>query len=424
MEQILQYAWKYRLFNQADLHTTDGKDFEIIDVGIHNTDGGPDFFNAKIKYNNTVWAGNVEIHSNSSDWYLHSHHKDKKYDSVILNVVLNHDGEIYRTNGDRINQFVIDVPDGIMNEYNFLTRESKNIIPCSVRLEEISPIYIEDWKTSLVAERLIYKADYLRNLVDYYTGDWNKAFYVFLCRSFGTGINSDSFERMSRATPLNFLKRHIDSLLQTEAILLGQAGFLDEESDNSYYNVLKREYSILSAKFSLKPIEKSSWQFFRLRPTAFPYIRIAMLAALLHKNPDIFSYIIENNTLDKLTEIFRFDLNPYWERHYSFSDRESPYLLKPGKQTVNSIIINSIIPALFAYGEYYNKAEYKEAAFRLLEEIPFENNLYVRKFKETGIRISNAYDSQAVIQLFREYCQKKKCMFCRFAIKLIGKHSI
>ena len=326
MEQILQYAWKYRLFNQSDLRTTDGHNFEILDVGIHNSDGGPDFFNAKIKYNDTVWAGNVEIHNNSSDWYLHSHHKDKKYDSVILNVVTNHDSEIYRTNGDKITQFIIDVPSKIINDYKFLSNESKSLIPCSMRLCEIPSIYVEDWKTSLVSERLNNKADHFRNLVDHFTGDWNAAFYVLFSRSFGTGINSDSFERLTRATPLNFLKRHIDSILQTEAILLGQAGLLDDDLQLAYYKILKREYSILKSKFSLKPIERSSWQFFRLRPTAFPHLRIAMLSAVLHKNTDIFSLITElkkEDMFENINKLFKITPNPYWENHYNFNENET-----------------------------------------------------------------------------------------------------
>ena len=423
MEQILQYAWKYRLFKQSDLYTTEGRRFEILDVGIHNTNGGPDFFNAKIKLDNTIWAGNIEIHTNSSDWYIHTHHKDKKYDSVILNVVLNYDSEIYRTNGDKINQFKIDVPSNILKEYDFLTNESKEILPCSVRLNEIENIYVEDWKMSLATERLISKSTHFRQLVDYYTGDWNQAFYVLVSRSFGTGINSDSFERVARATPLNFLKRHIDSKLQTEAILMGQAGFLNVENhNNSYYLLLKREYDILKYKFSLKPIDKTSWQFFRLRPSAFPYLRIAVLASILHKKTDIFSYIIEERTLKELEDIFSADINPFWEHHYQFDNNEVDHTLKIGRQTIHSIIINSIAPALFAYGIYHNNDLYREKAISLLESLPFENNIYVRSFKSSGIKINNAFDSQAMIQLMKEYCQKKKCVFCRFGRKFLNNN--
>ena len=380
----------------------------------------PDFFNAKIKYNGTVWAGNVEIHCKSSDWYAHSHDKDVKYDSVILNVVMNHDSEVYRTTGDHISQFVIDIPQSLINEYSLLCKREMNIIPCSARLYEIDALHIADWKSSLASERIINKAKRFYELVKYYKGDWENAFFVIFCRSFGTGVNSDAFERMARMVPLRHLLRHIDSQLQTEAFLFGIAGLLEEDCTEPYYLLLKREFDLLRQKFSLNTMSRSDWRFFRLRPTAFPHIRIAILCNILHNNQNLFDLFVNTGSLDELMKLFKVELNLFWDNHYQFTDKSPEKIKGPGRQTTESIIINSLVPAIYAYGEYLNEISLKEKAYAILESLPAENNLFVRNFRDAGISVSSAFDSQAVIELQREYCEKKKCVYCRIGHQLLS----
>lgn len=424
MEQLLYHIWKYGLYEGKELRTTSGERFEVIDAGIYNPNSGPDFFNAKIRSGHTVWAGNIEIHQYSSDWYQHQHHKDKTYDSVILNVVMRHDSEIYRTNGEKIDQFVMQISDRLLSDYAFLQDHSPSVIPCAFRLGEISEVILSDWKTSLGMERILNKSERVKLLVDRYAGNWEEAFYVLLARSFGTGINSEPFERLARSLPLSYLLKHIDSLLQTEAFLFGQAGFLeDEECRHPYYQLLQREYALLRAKFRLTPLPRSMWRFFRLRPASFPQVRIACLAALLHTYPRLFSTFITAGSLQELKKPFQISLHAFWENHYQFDSVSVEKNKGLGFQTVESILINTLIPVLFAYAGRTDQVVFEERAVDFLESLSPENNMYVRAWQSAGISVKNAFDSQAVIQLQKEYCDQKKCLYCRIGHQLLASES-
>lgn len=421
MEQLLHHIWKYGLYDGNRCLTTAGIPFEVIDAGVYNPNAGPDFFNAKIKYGATVWAGNVEIHQQSSDWYQHGHHTDKTYDSVILNVVMKHDSEIYRTGGDRIDQFVMQVPEHIFNDYAFLQHHSPQTIPCAFRLHEINPLVLSDWKTALALERILAKAKRVKTLAERYAGNWEEAFYILLARSFGTGINSDPFERLARSLPLAYLLKHIDSLLQTEAFLFGQAGFLEEEgNEHPYYLLLRREYALLRHKFRLTPLPASMWRFARLRPGAFPQVRIASLAALLHTSPRLFSVFVGTPSLKELKELFAVKLSLFWENHYQFDRPSVDHNKGLGNQTVDSILINTLVPVLFAYAAQTGQVALEERAIGFLEELIPENNMYVRAWRECGLTIRNAFDSQAVLQLQKEYCDHHKCLYCRIGHQLLA----
>ncbi|MGL4292379.1 MAG: DUF2851 family protein [Bacteroidales bacterium] len=421
MEQLLHHIWKYGLFGQKELTTTSGDLFEVIDAGIYNPNAGPDFFNAKIRCGKTIWAGNVEIHQSSSDWYQHRHHTDKAYDSVILNVVTRHDSEIYRTNGEKINQFVMQVPDRVMDDYAFLQDHSPDVIPCGFRLSEINGLLLDDWKTALGMERILNKSNRVKQLVDRYAGNWEEAFYILLTRSFGTGINSEPFERLARSLPFSFLLKHIDSLLQTEAFLFGQAGFLESDTiEHPYYKLLQREYALLRVKFRLTPLDRSVWRLSRMRPSAFPQVRIACLAQLLHRSPRLFSVFIACRSLKELKKLFELELHAFWENHYLFDQVSVEKNKGLGFQTVESILINTLVPFLFAYAERMDETEPEERGIAFLEEMLPENNVYVRRWREHGMKVRNAFESQAVIQLQKEYCEQKKCLYCRIGHQLLA----
>lgn len=426
MEQLLYHLWSSGKFHSADMRLTDGTPFEVIDAGLRNFNSGPDFFNAKISIANTMWAGNIEIHQSSSDWYRHNHHKDKNYDNVILNVVMKHDSEIYRTNGEKIQQFVLPVSKDIMDNYDFLVRERGDEIPCAFRLSELDAVTVTDWITSLSLERIIEKANRIRSIKDRYMGDWQQALFILLARNFGTGINSDPFERLARSIPYTFLLKHIDSPLQTEAFFMGQAGFLDYDdklsfTEHPYYILLKREYKFLASKFRLVPIAMSNWHLFRLRPSAFPQIRIAALASFVQKNTDIVSAFLSAQGIDGLRSLFKVSLNPFWDTHYRFEDSSPERVKALGFATVDTIILNTVIPFLLSYGDFTGDDKLKEKALELAENIPPENNRIIRNWQEAGIYSKSCFDTQGLIQLQKEYCDKKKCLFCRFGIKLLSK---
>lgn len=421
MEQLMYHVWKYRLFDTENLRTIDDEPFEIIDTGLQNNDAGPDFFNAKLKIGDTIWVGNVEIHVNSSDWFRHNHHTNEVYDSVILNVVSVYDLELCRTNGQKIDQLIMRIPDAVVTDYELLKTKHSNQIPCGSRLRELNSMLLIDWTTALAVERIQSKGDRIKQLVTLHADSWEDAFYVVLCRSFGVGINGDGFERLARSLPFNYLQKHIDSLLQTEALLFGQAGFLEDQFDHPYYILLQREYQFLRHKFKLTPLPKSVWKLLRLRPSSFPQLKIAFLASLFHKHRRLFSIFIDADSPDKLRKLFDIELHLFWENHYQFSHSSIAINKGMGRQSIDSVLINTLAPLLFAYGEFTADYVLQERALQILESISPENNRYIRNWAEVGLVCKNAFETQALIQLQRAYCDTRKCLYCRIGHQLLSR---
>ncbi|MFZ4455206.1 MAG: DUF2851 family protein [Bacteroidales bacterium] len=421
MEELFQYIWKYGLFARHDLKTVSGELVEIIDGGMQNRDAGPDFFNAKVKLGDTVWAGNVEVHLRSSDWLRHGHQNDKRYDSVILNVVEVCDAELYRTNGEPIPQLVLPFPDNVRDHYTYLVAAASSI-PCRNQLQDIDGFLLSSWKNALLTERLERKTEAIQQLLDQNRQNWEEAFYVTLLRSFGLGVNNDAFERMARSLPLGFVQKHADSLLQIEAFFFGQAGLLDEENpDNSYLILLQREYHFLQNKFSLKPIDKEAWRFLRLRPANFPHIRLAQMAALYHQTPSLFSKAMEIKTPEAFYAMMNIEPSAYWQTHYDFTSESNSKTKRIGKTALQVAFINAVVPMMFAYGRATGNEELCEQAVALLETLPSEENSIVREWRGVGVEVASAFDSQAIIQLQRDYCDKKKCLYCRIGHRILSR---
>jgi hypothetical protein len=416
MEHLLHYVWKYRLYASSPLKTTTGKELCIIDPGIPNRDAGPDFSNAKVKDGHTLWAGNVEIHSRASDWFRHGHDKDKAYDSVILHVVGVDDAVAFRTNGEVIPQLVLLVPEYLRENRDRLL-ESDLPLPCYTVVKDLEPLILSSWLNALSSERLERKTKEIFSLLERKGEDWNEVFYVLLTRNFGFGLNSDAFQQLALSLPLHYIQKHRHSISQVEALLFGQAGLLEEDEGDEYYRLLRREYRFLSHKFDLKPLEPSLFKSFRTRPVGFPHIKLAQLSAFWFQYDTLFSCLLEANTVNEIKQFFRFTPSDYWATHYNF---RHPSPNKPkviGENAIHILLINTVAPLFFAFGKRKNKPEFCERAIQIQERIPAEQNSIVRLFTNAGVRLTNAADSQAVIQLKREYCEKKKCMYCR-----IGYH--
>ena len=421
MEKLLYYVWEHRLFDSQNLFTTKGEKIEIIDPGHRNSDSGPDFFNAKIRIGEKLWAGNVEIHKNASDWKHHNHDHDKSYDSVILHVIENDDTEIVRSTGEIIPQFIIRYPDIIKDNYELLIRQD-SFLPCGDRLHELPVLFLTDWITSLAMERLQEKARRICNWLESYRGNWEEVCFITLSRSLGFGTNSDAFERLARSLPLLFMQKHADSLFQVEAFLFGQAGLLDPEyfPNDAYYQRMANEYAFLKNKFGLSPLNPECWKFARLRPANFPHQRIALLAQLIHQGFSLFTQIRETNDEKSFRRLFELYLNGYWDTHYSFG-QPSPQRPKAlGKNAVDILLINTVAPLLYAYGIKTGNEIYNDRAMNLLENIKAEQNRIIRYFSQAGIKTDNALDSQALIQLHTAYCIPKKCLYCRIGHKLLS----
>lgn len=421
MEHLLQYVWMHKIFPLKALLTTDDCPLEIIDTGIHNHNAGPDFFNAKIKLGDTIWVGNVEVHSKSSDWFRHGHDKDRAYDSVILHVTGNADCEISRPDGQLIPQFQLICPEQVRQHYDELCR-CEYYPRCYRVLSSLSDFEIHSWMNALEVERLEQKTDAIRLRVERCNGNWRDAFFVTLARNLGFGLNGDAFEQWAYHLPLRAIDKHRDNLKQIEALFFGTAGLLEESLEDTYYKELKREYAYLSHKFELgAPMESSLWRQFRVRPNNFHEVRIAQLAALCHHSYSLFSHFMDIKQAVDVCKLLDVCTSPYWNSHFSFMHPSPTSQKKWGANALQLIIINTLVPVLYAYGRHNAKEELCERALRFLQELRSEENIIIRQWREVGIIASSAGDSQALIQLRHEYCDKKKCLHCRFGYEYLKK---
>lgn len=427
MERLLHYVWKYKLYTATPLITTEGRPVQVIDPGMQNTDAGPDFFNAKIKIDGTLWVESVEIHDKSSDWLLHHHDTDKAYDCVILHIIGFNDFQPVRTNGNPIPQMLLTVPENILRSIDWLLYREE-ALPCLDHITGIAPLHIACWMEALLSERLERKTHDIFLLLDAYQTDWNEVFYITLTRNFGFGVNNDAFERLAKSLPLRCIQKQRNSHSQIEAMLFGQAGMLEEENDDHYYRLLQREYDFLRHKFSLSPMEDFVFKNLRTRPVNFPYLKVAQLAALWVQYDTLFSAILEARSTGEIKKYFRIPPSGYWETHYHFRYASPRKEKTIGENALNILLINTVVPMLFAYGLHNKRPEYCERATRLLESIPPEKNTIVTTFYNAGITVRHAGDSQALIQLKREYCEKKKCLYCRIGFRMlkttIGQKSV
>ena len=417
-ESILHYVWQNKLFASQGIKTTDGEEVEIIDVGRINTDAGPDFFNAKIKIGNTLWAGNVEIHTASSEWNKHNHQQDKAYDSVILHVVLQADSDVYRIDGTKIPQLELKFPQHIETNYELLFSQQK-WIPCADKINQVPSIVIQSWKNALLTERLEQKMSAIESLLDENNRHWEEVFYITLARSFGFGTNSQAFERLAKSLPISILGKHKDQLFQLEALLFGQAGLLDLETYDEYSANLKKEYEFLRAKYELSPLEKSQWKLLRLRPDNFPHVRIAQFAALIHSSTKLFSKITENPNLTYIRTLFAYETSTYWKANYLFGRESKVRTKRLGEQSINGLIINTVVPFLFCYADQKKNDDLKDRALQILEQLESEQNAIITGWRSLGLHVDNAFDSQSLLQLKKSYCDEKKCLRCRIGHKIL-----
>ena len=419
-EQLLHYVWKYKLYPNRNFVSSDGDEIEIIDAGMLNIDAGPDFFNAKIKIGDKVWAGNIEIHKSSSDWKKHNHHSDPAYNSVILHVVENIDSDIYTLQKRKVPQIKIEIPDNILKDYTHLLL-SASPIPCSNKLKYVEKAHLNPWLSALLAERLERKINDIYTVLDKFNNSWDETFYVLLSRNFGFGLNANEFERLALSLPYFYIQKHSDNIFQIEALLFGQAGLLEDELlTDDYYMQLKKEYRFLKKKYTLKNLDGFIFKSLRVRPQGFPQVRIAQLAAVLQQTKRLFSHILEKEDENLLRLFFHINASEYWQTHYTFGKPSKKSSKYPGDASINVILINTVVPLLFAYGKKNNIEKYCTRALTILEELKPERNSIITEFRKHNITTQNAADTQALIQLKKEYCDKKKCLYCKIGYQILS----
>jgi hypothetical protein len=423
-EDFLHFIWKYGHFERTGMIADTGEEIQVIALGEHNTDAGPDFINARIKIGRTIWAGNVEIHLHSSDWNDHGHTADKAYDNVILHVVCRYDQSVKRSTGEVIPCVELRFNPALFENYRVLLHNQGGL-PCRYKINKVDRFLFNLWLHSLVVERLQQKTEFITRLLDQLKNNWEEAFFIRLARTFGFGLNGEPFERLARSIPFLQLVRHRDDILKLEALLMGQAGFLDEAHLYAdYYSNLRREYIHLKNKYGLRPIEKYHWKFLRLRPVNFPTIRIAQFAALLSKVGGLFSQVMATSEFNDLRTCFKVQASPYWDTHYTF-ETPSPLVSKTlGTDAFNLIIINTVVPFLFLYGRMNDREDLKERALNWLNCLPPEKNRITRRWEQYGIELPSAFYTQGIMQLVETYCSHKRCLACSVGANIITSVNI
>jgi hypothetical protein len=423
-ENFLFFIWRYRLLSSSLQVCVAGEQLQIIHPGLLNTNAGPDFTEAKLLIDGRRWAGNVEIHTKSSDWQLHRHQTDDAYESVILHVVYENDSMIKNKSGQSIPTLIIKglFPELLFENYIKMLGSTESF-PCRPQLQNVENIVISTFLSRVLIERLEYKTKEVFAKVNDLKGDWYETFYFFLARNFGFKVNALPFELLANILPLHLLNKHSDSLIQVEAMVFGQAGFLEtNDLDGEYALLLKAEYKFLKLKYNLKPIDVSVWKFLRMRPASFPTLRLAQFSALHAQSNQLFAKLLKASNVKEILTLFaNLPVSPYWQTHYHFKKTSSEMQVQLGKKSVENILINTVCVFLFAYGKYTAQTHLVDRALDFLEKIPAEYNTIVNQYVEAGLKIDNAFLSQSVLQLNKYYCGQKKCLNCSIGIRILKR---
>ncbi|MBP5366273.1 MAG: DUF2851 family protein [Bacteroidales bacterium] len=418
-EKFYQYLWQHRLFYPSGMQTTDGEEVEVINPGFANTDAGPDFFNAQVRIGGTYWAGNVEIHRTSDDWVAHRHNTDPLYNNVILHVVAQHtDTKVVTSTGRQVPELVMQFPDSITARYEELL-QSNNFIRCQSRLSEVAQLTRDSWLDRLLLERFEQRNERVEKFLSDFGGDWEQTFFCLLARSMGFVVNAEPMEQMARQTPVRILLKH-NNITQMEALLFGQAGLLPQSATDEYTATLIREYDFLKAKFDLKPINGEMWKFLRLRPQNFPTIRLSQLAAIIALTPGNFESAFRSLDVASILKRLEVSASEYWNTHFLFgktAEKDAPKKL--GLQSRRLLIINVTVPFVFAYAHRYGNENEQLNVVRMLQFLPTERNSCLDKWKAVGLEPHNEGEAQALLLLYKKYCQPRRCLSCRFGHEIL-----
>lgn len=412
-EAFIQYLWKYQKFTRDNLKTTAGEQVVILNPGQHNYHAGPDFFNAQIRIDEQLWAGNVEIHLKSSNWYIHNHQQDRAYDNVILHVVWEHDTEIYRKDNSPVPTLVLQhyVNTQLLDNYTKLAATGHKWLYCETHFPEVDEFLLNNWLERLYVERLERKALQVEALLQQSKNNWEAVCFQMLTKYFGLKVNGEAFASLAKSIPWSTLQKTAPNLQQLEALLMGQAGLLEGTNEDAYYQLLQKEYNYLVHKFKLSNNSVLPVQFFRLRPANFPTARLAQLAALYHNYPNLFAQLITIRSKTEAYKYFQVKVSPYWETHVNFSSPTKKSSKKLSKPFIDLLLINTVLPLQYAYAKYLGKSA-TDNILELAQDLAPESNAIISKFNSLRPVAHSALQTQALLQLKTEYCNKQKCLDC------------
>jgi len=420
-EKILHFIWKYKLFDTSNLHTADGHKVEVYKSGTHNNNtGGPDFFNAHIKIGDTHWHGNVEIHVKSSDWLVHKHQFDKAYDSVVLHVVWETDKILYTKQGMPMAELCLsDYVDATMLQYIRDFHQSKEHISCKSMVKEVPHLTKKMFFDRLLVNRIQRKTNILKADYERLNKNWDHLTLLSVARVLGLLHNVEAFEQLVFSLPLDIIQKNKDNSEVIEALVFGQAGFFQNEYQDKYPALLHENYLFYKVKYDLQEMDFSVWQWFRIRPASFPSLRLAQFSSLLFHQTAFFSLVLNAMDTEDFYQLFTVPASKYWQNHYHFDKLCKSNVHSLTKEWIDKIIINAVVPLYFLRAEIYSDFSLMEKAFRLLEKIPAEENTIVRYWLEAALPPDSAYESQALTELYKEYCSQKKCLNCSIGYSIL-----
>lgn len=418
-EELLHYVWKMKKFNLQNLHTLSGSKISILHFGYHNDNAGPDFLQAKLKIDQTTWVGNVEMHLKSSDWNKHLHQKDPAYDNVILHVVYDHDDEVYNSKGIKLEVLELKsrIPTLFLNSYRKLIN-GKTWIPCQTQFKKVDDTLVSIYLLGLSIERLRTKSGRVKQILMDTNNNWEEVCYRQLLKYFGFKINEHGFERLALSLPYKLVVKYAHDEMSLSALFFGQSGLLEELDEFS--SALQKEYQFLSHKYGLKKMQRSEWNYLRLRPANFPEIRIAQIIAIYLKEGSLFTRLSEMKEVAEIYKLMDCELNDYWLDHYQFGKKSIKRKKKLGRKSMDSIIINLLVPLIFSHGQFCSKDSVMERALKLFESVNAEKNSIISKWAELGYRAKNGQETQGLLQLKKNYCDSFRCLECRIGNRILG----
>lgn len=418
-EYLLQYIWQNSLYQTGDLKSANGEAITIINPGRRNTDAGPDFLEARIKVGNTLWAGNIELHVRTSDWDKHRHDEDARYNNIILHVVYINDKAV--AGNHTLLELKPHIDTKVVDKYHALMAQPTTI-PCANLLQDVPDITWSAWLDRLVAERWEERLTEWQHLWQQEANDWRTLLYYRLAANFGFHVNRDAFLELAQSLPLNILVKHKNSLLQIEALLFGQSGLLPDKDLDDYAAALEKEYHFLRRKYQLTPMLAHRWKFMRLRPPNFPTIRIAQFAALVHKSLELFAKMMEIKSAEELLPLLDVKASQYWHSHYRFGEKAKDNSERNiGTEAALNIMINTVAPMQYLYAKLEGKTPMIDQSLSLLQSLKAENNNIIREWKTYGIKAKDAATSQALLQLYNNYCTSKNCLNCAIGNRLMKR---
>ncbi len=428
-EEFLHFVWQYQYFSAQNLTTIQGKDIIIIEKGTYNNDAGADFSDATIQIGNEKWRGDVEIHLKSSDWHKHDHSANKAYNKVILHVVWEDDNPILYEDNTKIPTLTLKerVSDNVFEKYKQFFQNNESIA-CAKLLRNVPEITVFSMLDRSAIQRLENKALVAKEFLRKNNTDWEETCFQLLAKNFGFKTNSEAFLKLARQTPFKFFHKQSDSLFQMEALIFGQAGFLEDiignvneqDEEHKYYQQnLANEYAFLKKKYNLVGLDKTEWKFSQMRPANFPTLRLAQFVAFIQKTPLLFSFFIDTETMKNFAKTFHIQVSDYWQNHYHFGKKTPKKTPDFGKSSTENIIINTVVPMLVLFSQELKRTDLMDRAISFMENIKPENNEIIRQWADLGIKAQHALDSQALLEQYNNFCQPKKCLNCEIGNKIL-----